>query len=50
MGFGYGGNVRFWKVKWLERVKLRKEFPRLSGLSLNEDNTLKQVEEWFDVS
>jgi len=45
-----GKNVRFWEDKWLERVELRKEFSRLYGLSLNKDNTLNQVGEWFEVS
>ena len=38
------------KDKWLERVKLRKEFSRLYDLSLNKDNTLNQVGQWFDAS
>jgi len=47
---GTGKNVRFWEDKWLERVELRKEFPRLYGLSLNKYNTLNQIGEWFGVS
>jgi len=47
---GTGKNVRFWKDKWLERFELRKEFPRLYGLSLNKYNTLNQVGEWSGVS
>jgi len=43
-------NIRFWEDKWLERVELRKEFPRLYDLSLNKDNTLIQVREWYDDS